>query len=81
MNDLENYKATQVKIGMELPIEFVGDEELINVIMQRYPLGLYITENEKSWTACDNSTGDAWTEDFKTLTEAVQWLRVEKELV
>ncbi len=42
------------------------------------PLGLFLISDEEDgetiWTAIDNSTGDAWTEEFDTRNRAVRWL-------
>ena len=37
--------------------------------------GLFLMDNVNgSFTAIDNSTGNCWTEEFKTSFEAVRWL-------
>jgi len=33
-----------------------------------------VAESDGTFTAIDNSTGDCWTEDFKTRFEAVKYL-------
>lgn len=39
------------------------------------PLKLFVIEEENgTFTAIDNTTGDAWTEEFKTEEEAINWL-------
>ena len=38
------------------------------------PLGLFLYKGETDWVAVDNSTGEAWTEVFKTKRAAVKWL-------
>lgn len=38
------------------------------------PVGMFLTYESGVWVACDNSRGDAWTEEFATLEEAVDWL-------
>lgn len=38
------------------------------------PTGMFLTYESGVWVACDNSTGDAWMEEFATLEEAVDWL-------
>ena len=55
----------------------VGLEYLNTVIENRVPIGLFLTlnKNENGWIACDNSTGDAWTEDFKSEDAARRWLK------
>lgn len=34
----------------------------------------YIFSDGKKWIAVENSTGDAWMEDFETMAEAIFWL-------
>lgn len=36
--------------------------------------GLYIVETMDGYTAIDNSTNDAWTEEFDTREAAEKWL-------
>lgn len=38
------------------------------------PLGLFYHRSGKSVTGIDNSTGDAWTEDFPSLETCLAWL-------
>jgi len=35
----------------------------------------FITKDDDKYIAVDNTTGDAWTEEFFTLTAAVIWLQ------
>ena len=42
---------------------------------RRYtPTGVFLSHENGAWVACDNSTGDAWTEEFDALEDAVDWL-------
>jgi len=38
----------------------------------------YLVFDDPGWTAIDNSSGDAWTEDFETIEEAIRWLESEQ---
>ena len=38
------------------------------------PKGMFLSHENGMWVACDNSEGDAWTEEFDTLEDAVDWL-------
>ena len=58
-----------------LHIQRVRSEHLLNVIDFRIPLGLFLTKEGRKWVAVDNSTGDAWTEEFSRKRQAVRWLR------
>jgi hypothetical protein len=40
------------------------------------PLGLfYIAQADGSFTGIDNQDGNAWTEDFKTKSKCLYWLK------
>ncbi|MDE7244626.1 MAG: hypothetical protein K2O18_11735 [Oscillospiraceae bacterium] len=56
-------------------IQRVGSERMMKVIDFRTPLGLFLTKEGGKWVAVDNSTGDAWTEEFSRKRQAVRWLR------
>ena len=56
-------------------IHRVGTERMMKVIDFRTPLGLFLTKEGRKWVAVDNSTGDAWTEEFRWRHQAVRWLR------
>ena len=58
-----------------IAIKRVSPERLLNVIDFRTPLGLFLTKEGRKWVAVDNSTGDAWTEEFSRKRQAVRWLR------
>lgn len=38
------------------------------------PRGLFIIKEQGGYVAIDNSTGDAWTEDYTTLEGAIAYL-------
>ena len=61
-------------------IHRVNQKRLLNVIDSRIPLGLFLTKEGHTWVAVDNSTGDAWTEDFARKRQAIRWLRGEFEV-
>lgn len=56
-------------------IHRVSPEQLLCVIDHRTPLGLFLTKERRTWVAVDNTTGDAWTEEFFRKRQAVRWLR------
>ena len=58
-----------------IAIKRVRPERLLNVIDFCTPLGLFLTKEGRKWVAVDNSTGDAWTEEFSRKHQAVRWLR------
>lgn len=53
----------------------VSSEFLGRVIDFRTPLGPFLTKEGRKWVAVDNTTGDAWTEEFSRKHRAVRWLR------
>ena len=44
------------------------------------PRGLFLAREGRTWVAVDNTTGDAWTEDFSRKRQAVRWLRGKFEI-
>ena len=56
-------------------IHRVSPENMLNVMDFRTPLGLFLTKEGRKWVAVDNTTGDAWTEDFARKHRATRWLR------
>ncbi|MFW6242638.1 MAG: hypothetical protein ACOC2W_00605 [bacterium] len=57
-------------------IKELPNDELLKVIMERKPLGLFYEYDEKveRYVGVDNSNGDAWTEQFKYLEACKDWL-------
>lgn len=37
--------------------------------------GLFLIKNDNVCSAIDNTTGDAWTEEFRTIKAAIAWLQ------
>jgi len=56
----------------------VPSEEADRIIDTREPLGLFYTISERNgkkvYVGIDNSSGDAWCEDFKSLSGCKSWL-------
>ena len=61
---------------MKTRIELVSSEELKAVITvpEIYKSRKFLTDNGDIYTACDNSDGNAWTEDFNSIVDAIAWL-------
>ncbi len=59
----------------KLKIQRVSSAFLRWVIEHRTPYGLFLTKESHKWVAVDNTTGDAWTEEFSRKRQAVRWLR------
>jgi len=43
-------------------------------------IGKFLTVDENSFVAVDNSTGDAWTEEFDNMQDALDWLNGKFEM-
>lgn len=54
-------------------------EEMKEVIDTREPRGLFYGEEGGLFIGIDNTTGDAWTEEFKDLNDCVKWLEREED--
>ena len=52
----------------------VSGKELDAIIDTREPIGLFYCKDGRVWVAVDNSTGDAWTEEFVSESSARAWL-------
>jgi len=57
-------------------IEKVTLTALQRIIETRQPRGWYYTkEARRCYVGVDNSTGDAWTEEFRSRRQCLCWLR------
>jgi hypothetical protein len=57
-------------------IQKVTQDALRQVIDTRQPLGcFYAKEGRRLYVGVDNTTGDVWTEEFKSLRRCKRWLR------
>ena len=64
----------------KLKIWRVNSKFLGLVIDFRTPWGLFLTKEGRKWVAVDNTTGDAWTEEFPRKRQAIRWLRGKFEI-
>lgn len=57
-------------------IKQISDEQGVEIVKTYEPLGRYLISNQDTgvYTAIDNAIGDAWTEDFKTIFDAIKYL-------
>lgn len=74
--------AFQRLLGRDHPPTFLIDQESARRILGsreedgRYePIGRYYLQEDGKWVGVDNSTGDAWTEEFPTKRKCLKWLR------
>lgn len=61
-------------------IRQISQETATEIIEKRKPLGLFYFKDNKTrlYIGIDNSTADAWTEEFQTLEECINWLNGEE---
>ena len=64
----------------KLKIQRVSSGVLGQVIDRRIPCGLFLAKEGRKWVAVDNTTGDAWTEEFSRKRQAIRWLRGKSEI-
>lgn len=55
-------------------IEEITPNEAKDIIDNREPLGKFLILEDGKWVAIDNSNGDAWTEEFDSKQEAINYL-------
>jgi len=54
----------------------VTEEEMARIIETRQPRGWYYRRaGRRCYVGVDNSTGDAWTEEFTSRRKCLRWLR------
>lgn len=65
-----------------MEIKEISVSQMAVIIEEREPIGLFYHEEcSDLFTGIDNSTGDAWIEQFRTLEKCLRWLnRIEEEL-
>jgi len=51
------------------------DRQAEAVIETRQPVGLFYLLSDGIYVGIDNSTGNAWTEEFANLRQCKKWLR------
>lgn len=61
-----------------MEIKKVTREEVSNIINTREPTGLFHIKENGVYVGIDNTTGDAWMEEFYTEEECIAWLRQER---
>lgn len=56
-------------------IERISQEESEEIILTYKPRGLFYFEEDKVWIGIDNSTGDAFVEEFESKEQCIRWLK------
>lgn len=62
-----------------IEIKYTTKDETSKIIATRKPLGLFYERDGDLHVGIDNSTGEAWVEEFKTARECLDWLRGDRE--
>lgn len=52
----------------------IGHKEAAEIIETRMPIGLFLEDTGTKIIGIDNSSGDAWTEEFQNRQECLRWL-------
>ena len=63
-----------------IKIHRVSSGYLCQIIEHRTPHGCFLMKECRKWVAVDNTTGDAWTEEFSRKRQSVRWLRCKFEV-
>ena len=61
-------------------IQQVTARRLREIIQKYIPRGHFLAREGQRWVAVDNSSGEAWTEDFRQKQQAIRWLNGEFEI-
>lgn len=59
--------------------KYVDHKEAVEIIEHRGRRGRFVEEDGATYIGIDNTTGDAWVEEFPDLLECLMWLAGEKE--
>lgn len=61
----------------EYLIKQVTLAEANDIVLSREPRGLFYYRDYNRWVGIDNTTGNAWGEEFMDLDQCLAWLRRE----
>ncbi len=65
---------------IQAKIQQISPKRMRKVISRYSPQGRFLSKQGHKWVAVDNSTCDAWTEEFRCKRHAIRWLRGEFEV-
>ncbi|MDD3230897.1 MAG: hypothetical protein PHE09_17025 [Oscillospiraceae bacterium] len=60
-------------------IQELTEEQMSEVIKTRRPTGKFYRQDGSTVVGVDNTTGDAWTEEFNDFDACIRWLNREEE--
>ena len=61
-------------------INKISNKSMLSIIELRIPIGKFYTKDGEIFVGCDNSSGDAFVEDFKTAKLCKNWLNNTKTI-
>ena len=61
-------------IRNEIIIQEITIEQALEIIETREPLGLFLTKDGGKYVAIDNTSWDAWTEEFTDKKQCMDYL-------
>lgn len=61
--------------------QYVSHKEAVEIIEHRGRRGLFVEDTGVEFIGIDNTTGDAWVEEFPNITECLHWLAGEHRAV
>ena len=61
-------------------IRVVTINELVEIVIYRKPLGLFMSFDNNGFIAVDNMSGNAWTEVFSDFNNCLDWLKRKAEV-
>lgn len=59
----------------QVKIRRVSTKQLQEMLCNHTPRGRFLAKDGRRWVALDNSTCDAWVEEFRCKHQATRWLR------
>lgn len=62
-------------MNRSVEIKEITSDQASVVIDTRKPFGLFYLLDDDIYIGIDNSTGDAWMEEFSNLRQCKEWLR------
>ena len=69
-------KSNRYRMIVEVTLEVIHD-----IIETRKPIGLFYSKYGEYFVGVDNSTGDAWTEDFTSLEACKSLFRISPNMI
>lgn len=62
-----------------MSIQLISKEKANQIIENRTPIGLFVTEENGMFIGIDNQSGEAWVEEFDNKVDCENWLKGEAD--